>query len=123
MAANAFGSSVATLPLYFASNALARSISRARVCSILESSGDEKRSLRFQRTVSAPVDLVAWDINLRISAQPARAPVQGLASVRHTRLHSLPPSLHPTVPTASLAHIREAFRVGLDGGSAAAAGR
>src|SRR5438874_11136123 len=64
MAAKACGSSVATLPLYLASKAFARSISRASVCSIFGSSGDAKRSLRFQRTVSAPVCFRAWAIEI-----------------------------------------------------------
>src|SRR5256886_16546958 len=62
MAANGFGSRVATLPLYVASKALARSRSRASAASIFGSSGDAKRSLRFQRTVSAPVCFRAWAI-------------------------------------------------------------
>src|SRR5256886_16603081 len=62
MTAKAFGSSVATLPLYLASKSFARCISRASVCSIFGSSGDAKRSLRFQRTVSAPVCFRAWAI-------------------------------------------------------------
>src|SRR6184192_4745794 len=65
MAANGFGARVATLPLYVASKAFARSRSRASVASIFGSSGDAKRSLRFQRTVSAPVDLSAWAIEFQ----------------------------------------------------------
>src|SRR5205814_9587216 len=65
MAAKAFGSSVATLPLYLASKSLGRCISRVSVASIFGSSGDAKRSLRFQRTVSAPVDLSAWAIEFQ----------------------------------------------------------
>src|SRR5207244_13057484 len=44
------------------SKAFACSISRASVCSILGSSGEVNRSLRFQRTVSAPVCFSAWAI-------------------------------------------------------------
>src|SRR5439155_972411 len=63
IAAKAGGSSVATLPLYLASNARACSSSRSSVASIFGSSGDTKRSVRFQRTSSAPVVLSASTIN------------------------------------------------------------
>ena len=59
MAANSFGSRIATVPRYFDSNASARSSARAIACSMRGSSGEVKSSLRSQRTVSAPVDLVA----------------------------------------------------------------
>src|SRR6202035_5269559 len=56
MEANSGGSSDVTLPLYFASNSLARSSARARSASSFGSVGDAYRSLRSQRTVSAPVE-------------------------------------------------------------------
>src|SRR4030088_307559 len=62
MAANSLGGSVVTLPLYFASNSCARLSASARVVSMAGSVGDLKRSLRSQRTFSAPVILVAWAI-------------------------------------------------------------
>src|SRR5437762_6771112 len=63
MVANSFGSRLVTLPLYFASNAFARSSASLRVASIFGSSGDVKRSVRFHRTFSAPVVFRAWTTN------------------------------------------------------------
>src|SRR5204863_2412148 len=59
IAAKAGGSNVPTLPLYLASNSCARSSSRLSETSICGSSGDAKRSVRFQRTSSAPVVFTA----------------------------------------------------------------
>src|SRR5258706_16478372 len=96
MAANSAGGSVATLPLYFASNAFDLSSVLAIDASMAGSVGDAKRSLRSQRTVSAPVEVVALAIAFSLAARPvasrARGPASGPRKCLRSRRLLLPPA-------------------------------